>query len=863
MATHSTRFQVEFTTDGEGNVRAKLLSVSNAVEESGRKAAQAGDEWYEFGQKLGTSIRWAGVAVAAGIGLILRNTAQASQEIPQLEAVLRSTGNTSAKLRDQLVALAEDMSRRSIFSTGEIIEAETRLLSYSGILGENLPRAMQATIDQSARLGISLTQSAEVIGRALESPTKAAGALAQQGFGAAFTAEVRAQIKALEQAGRAGEAQRVILEILEESYEGAAQAARDSFGGALQALMNTLEDLTTGQGGSLDHANRSVNQLIDLLQDRATRDAFDRITSGALELTAALAQLIVKGTQAWETLNRFALNQVGGHSKLLGGEHIAAQRAELAQIEAEQRKRAQDDAMMQRSVLTGGWLATRAGIVSGYPLSLVGIQSINRSTDRDLEKRAAALRQQIELNELLFGDPSKPQVTIIDNGQPLPESVLGLQTNGGGGTPDPDRDAARRAERIARALAAAKAAAADWQRDLDSQANPILDRYADRLAKVQEQAQRMAKAGVPTDKIKAFTDEMTALAEQLRDKELAEWQREYTRETELMAAAMGGPGVEAATRYAQAMEELRRQQANGLVTAEMAAERERAYAAERDRAATQLIRALQEEREALGLNVVDLEVYRNLKAAGVSASSDLGQAIIQLTRQLQREREAIGAIYDTADAFHDLGAAVLANTSRAGDAFDQFAERVRRIAANLVMDRVIQMTLGPLLGGLAGGGGYTGNGTDAGSVRGFGNNLDNFTGNPYAGLSSGMRATGGGVRGSGIYEVTEYGKPELLRTGNRFWLMPGQDGVVMPAREAGAAGGAGPGALVIRFEVENNTNAEVRAVEPTMGADGAITFRAIVDTVRSDIERNILAGGSTARAIQQTFDGLRRRGAAA
>src|SRR5690606_8262083 len=118
------------------------------------------------------------------------------------------------------------------------------------------------------------------------------------------------------------------------------------------------------------------------------------------------------------------------------------------------------------------------------------------------------------------------------------------------------------------------------------------------------------------------------------DKELAEWQREFNRETEAMAATMAGPGVASAMRYAQAMEELRRQQENGLVTAEMAAERERAYAAERDSAATGMIRALQEEREALGQNVVDLEVYRNLKRAGVDASSEMGQAIVQLTRQL-------------------------------------------------------------------------------------------------------------------------------------------------------------------------------------------------------------------------------------
>ena len=172
---------------------------------------------------------------------------------------------------------------------------------------------------------------------------------------------------------------------------------------------------------------------------------------------------------------------------------------------------------MMEGRLTGGWLGERIGIVNALPRRLVGFEGLGGSTRGELGKRAAALRQQIELNESLFGDPAKPRVTLIDNGQPLPESVLGIRTNGGPGAPDPDKDADRRAERIARALAAAQGAAADWQRELDSTGNPILDRYADRLAKVQDQAERLAQAGVPTGKIREFTAEMNGLAEQLRD----------------------------------------------------------------------------------------------------------------------------------------------------------------------------------------------------------------------------------------------------------------------------------------------------------------------------------------------------------
>lgn len=231
-----------------------------------------------------------GTAIAAAVVMIGRNTIAAEREVAQLDAIIRSTGGAAGYTRQQLLDMADTLSSKSTFSGGEIVEAQTRLLSYSGILASNIPRAMQAVIDQSARLGISVSQSAETIGRALESPSKAAAALAQQGFGAAFTKEVRGTIDELVKAGKEGEAQVMILEILEESYAGAAQAARDTFGGALQALGNTLNDITTAKDGSLKGATDAVNTLIETLNDPATREGFNNLISGAVEAIGTMAR---------------------------------------------------------------------------------------------------------------------------------------------------------------------------------------------------------------------------------------------------------------------------------------------------------------------------------------------------------------------------------------------------------------------------------------------------------------------------------------------------------------------------------------------------------------------------------------------
>ncbi len=270
---------------------AKIAGFEQGLERAARVADKRMKQIEASAKSAGLAIGAIGGAVVTGVGVIVRNTMQAEKSLAQLDAILKSTGNAAGYTRDQLVSMAAEFQRTSTFSTNEIIDAQTRLLSYSGIVGENIPRAMQAVIDQSARLEMSLTQSAEVIGRALESPSKAAAALAQQGFGAAFTKEVRASIDALVAAGREGEAQIKILEILEESYGGAAEAARNTFGGALTALKNTLGDLLSGDDESLNGLTDAINELIKTLNDPDVRRGFQLIVNGATESATAVARL--------------------------------------------------------------------------------------------------------------------------------------------------------------------------------------------------------------------------------------------------------------------------------------------------------------------------------------------------------------------------------------------------------------------------------------------------------------------------------------------------------------------------------------------------------------------------------------------
>lgn len=457
VSSRKSTVQVAFEVDGQGNVTRAFLASEEAAKRAGKGLddySKAGERAEQVQQRLNLAAAAAGSilggVLVTGLALIARNTIAAQKEQAQLEAVLRSTGNAAGYNAEQLNKMAASISASSLFSAGEITDAQTRLLSYSGIVGEKFPQALQVAIDQAQRLGISVTQSAEIVGRALESPTKAAAALAQQGFGAAFTDAVRDSIKALEQAGREADAQQIIIDILNESYQDAASAARDTFGGALVALKNTINDLLTGSDGSLDGLQGSIDTLIETLNSPDVRSGFAAIADGAIWTANSFGVLVGEIGRAYNAAQQWLTLKMGGN-RSMGGENLAEQRRELAGLEA-------DLARMQGD---------------SY------IRAISAGRIQKLEDRIAEVRETVAMNEMLFGDPGAAQIRWI-----TPDSTSEdrhLQQPGVTGIPDwvDPKDAAKAAAAARKAAAAAARDQAEAERELARQQREAAEAAAD------------------------------------------------------------------------------------------------------------------------------------------------------------------------------------------------------------------------------------------------------------------------------------------------------------------------------------------------------------------------------------------------
>lgn len=289
--------------------KAAAKSLADYRERAAEAAAGSGD----LASATESTVSWFGrlKAVAAGaiafVGLnrvvdgikaIVKEGSDAEQELAQLEAALHATGRTSEFTAQSLATMRQQL-QSGLFDDGQISAAQVRLLSYTNIVGEQFPAAMQITIDQAQRLGMSLEQSAETVGKALQTPSKAMESLSKQGF--TLDDSQKALIKSLEATGQVAQAQSIILDLLAESYGGAAAAAKV---GTIAGLWKTATDRfkdwkqEVADQGVLTYFKEQLTTLLTTLDRLAADGSLSRWAKQTAQAIITMAEA-VKGSTQW------------------------------------------------------------------------------------------------------------------------------------------------------------------------------------------------------------------------------------------------------------------------------------------------------------------------------------------------------------------------------------------------------------------------------------------------------------------------------------------------------------------------------------------------------------------------------------
>lgn len=256
------------------------------------------------GLKAAIGAAFAGFSSAALLGGVIRATSESEKVLAQLEARLKSTAGVAGLTKDELVDMASGLQSVTTYGDEAIITAESMLLTFTKIGRDVFPQALESTLNLATAMGTDLQSAAVQVGKALNDPVKGVASLSKAGI--QFTKDQRETIKVLAETGRTAQAQAIILRELETQFGGAARAARNTLGGAFEALKEAAGDLLEGDSGSLDGVRTSIEELTSLLQSQQVKDGFATMVQGL----ATIANTATKALSEVANFTRFMAEEV-------------------------------------------------------------------------------------------------------------------------------------------------------------------------------------------------------------------------------------------------------------------------------------------------------------------------------------------------------------------------------------------------------------------------------------------------------------------------------------------------------------------------------------------------------------------------
>lgn len=174
-----------------------------------------------------------------------------------LKSTLEATGATAWTTFQELEEMASGLQQKTNFAASSIESMQSVLLGFRNITGETFGEATKAILDMATVMKMDLSSAAQSIGKALDDPIHGMDSLKKQGFN--FTAAQKKVIQSFLDAGDAASAQKIILDELNVTFGGAAEAAADYS----TKIENSFGDLQSGIGKFLaGFVNNKVGDAI-------------------------------------------------------------------------------------------------------------------------------------------------------------------------------------------------------------------------------------------------------------------------------------------------------------------------------------------------------------------------------------------------------------------------------------------------------------------------------------------------------------------------------------------------------------------------------------------------------------------------
>jgi len=194
---------------------------------------------------LAGNLKWYSAAVTGFLGIGLNEWSQQEKAIAKVSQTLINTGNKAGLTGRQLEDAAEKMSMNSLYGASDILDKVTnRLLLFRNISGKTFERGQQAAVNMAAALDKDLSESATIVGRALNSPAQAVMILKKAQVD--FSPQQAKTIELYAKTGKGMKAQAIIMDVLEQKFKNQAKLVSDTQ--PLLQMKKSFSDLAQTMG---------------------------------------------------------------------------------------------------------------------------------------------------------------------------------------------------------------------------------------------------------------------------------------------------------------------------------------------------------------------------------------------------------------------------------------------------------------------------------------------------------------------------------------------------------------------------------------------------------------------------------------
>ncbi|KAF1016175.1 MAG: hypothetical protein GAK31_01664 [Stenotrophomonas maltophilia] len=754
---------------------------------------------------LGGAFTLTGMAVGgavAGIGALVAIAATGYMELRRLEAQVSATGTAAGFTASQLLAMRSQLGE----AKGNYKDAGAAI---GQLVDQGRASGQMLELVASAALNIS-----ELTGRSISSTVNEVETLATGGADALvklndrynfLTLDVYRHIEAIRQQRGDYIANEEAAKQLDDVIRQRAQSMADSAGvverawkGALAAFKGTLEEVKQLGSGDFDsQIERARKDLLVMqtLQNSPIPGDASRGRTGEQQLKERIALL-----QQWK-------QELGDGASILGQVRQYDRDAISAERDMKREREAADEALKGR--LAGldreaSKLLARNKIIELYnKLDDNDARHFDGSMQRLLAKSNADIDKQFNRQDGIGkknADDNSAKTLLATTQRQIEANVQLADTGIKVGE----------SERLA----------AKIKQELDDKTNTMT---ASTRALLVAERERLLATDAQATKAQQTRRDLAAQAALLERLAQLENQRRQQGQIDLMSLGHGADATQMLQRqldiqrqYLDEQEKLDKAQRNkntALSQAEYQQETADIQAA-KDRA-LQIERSYQDQRMAI-LGDWRAGVTRAWEDYAFAARNAMDQASGVMQTALTGWEDMWVRFAETGKlSFSDLTRSVIADLIRI---------QARQAAVNL---------LGGFMGGFGGGGGIGGVVKETIPLLGFG----------------GGRARGGGVDGSSFYEVGEGGRPELFRQNGKTYLIPGNNGQVVPAAPTagGGAGAAGPSQLSVTVHIDGDGNTTAQASEPTLQQFGQDIGRMIEVKYRELQQRDLRPDGVLGR----------------